>query len=146
MKRVLLGGLLALGVVGSACACSCRVANLSQFVAEADDIYFAQLQEAKLVAGDYPDRWPRIEGKFKVGQILKGVPQPDTVTLATGTGGGDCGMSMLVPSTYVIFKRRQEGSIDACSGSSAVGAFQVDEITQKIRALASKKPVPARTK
>src|SRR5690349_10845561 len=94
--------LLAVLAGADAAACSCSLRTLNEFVDEADSIYVAKLQEAKLVEGDFGRRGPKIEGRFLVRSVLKGPYQGKSVTLVTGTGGGDCGVPMMVSARYLI--------------------------------------------
>lgn len=100
----------------------------------ADTIYMATLVEAKLIPGDYPDHWPSLEGKCKVGKILKGTVDETIATLSTGTGGGDCSVTMRVPATCIIFKNKRSLHIDICIGTSAMESFQEDEVAGKVAA------------
>lgn len=133
MKNLLLTFFLAAFFLSNASACSCRLASLDEFVERADEIYFATLQEAKVIPGEYPEKWPFIEGDFKIRKLLKGTLQAENVTLTTGLGHGDCGISMFVSATYIIFKGVKEKGIDACRGSSVIEDFQEDEIMRKIQ-------------
>ena len=59
--------------------------------------------------------------------------------LKTGLGRGDCGVSMSVSEMYIIFKAKDQDSIDVCGGSSLIYEFQEDELVTKIKAELSKK-------
>lgn len=114
-------------------ACSCHFTPLAQRVNEADEIFFATLQGAKVIPGDYPEKWPYIEGTFQTKKILKGTTQANDVVLSTGLGRGDCGTMMVVSAKYIIFKSKDQNTIDACSGSSVIEDFQEEEIMSKIQ-------------
>ena len=114
-------------------ACSCQFTPLTQRVNEADQIFFATLQSAKVIPGEYPEKWPYIEGTFQTKKILKGTTQANDVVLSTGLGQGDCGTMMVVSAKYIIFKKKDRNSIDACSGSSVIEDFQEEEIMSKIQ-------------
>ena len=104
MTKMLFAVLLAALSISDAAACSCRLASLEEYVSQADQIFIATLQSAKVLPGDYPEKWPSIEGSFLVKRPLKGtVPQPDVV-LTTGLGRGDCGIFMTVSRKYIIFQ------------------------------------------
>lgn len=145
MKKML--ALLLLGLLQSAAsACSCAFSTVDDYVHNADTIYMATLVEARLVPGDYPDTWPSLEGKFKVGKILKGKADGSIVTLSTGTGHGDCGVAMVVPAAYIIFKNKESQGIDICSGTSTMESFQVDEVANKITAAVKRAALKNRPK
>ncbi len=139
MKNLLLSFFLTALFSSNASACKCRLASINEFVGNADEIYFATLQVAKVVQGIYPEKWPFIEGNFKIRKLLKGSLQEENVTLTTGLGGGDCGISMFVSATYVIFKNAKNNAIGACGGSSIIESFQEDEIEQKIKKILNAK-------
>jgi len=123
----------------NASACSCKFGALPEYVESADEIFVATLLNAKLVQGDYPEKWPYIEGTFQTKKSLKGVTQSKEVVLKTGLGGGDCGVSMSVSQTYIIFKGKDRDGIDICSGSGLIYGFQEDELVTKVKAELSKK-------
>lgn len=139
MKNLLFTFLLTALFSSNASACSCRLSSLDDLVGKTDEIYFATLQEARVVPGMYPEKWPFIEGKFKIRKLLKGHLEAENVTLTTGLGGGDCGISMFVSATYIIFKDAKSNGIGACGGSSAIESFQEDEIEQKIKKILNAK-------
>jgi hypothetical protein len=139
MKKIFFAlGLAALSV-SNASACSCGFASLDQQVNAADHIFIATLQSAKLVPGDYPEKWPSIEGSFLVKRSLKGNVAQSEVVLRTGLGRGDCGVFMTVSMKYVIFKQKNDTGIGGCSGTSAIEDFQEDEIAGKIQAILSQR-------
>lgn len=85
--------------------------------------------------GDYPQKWPFIEGSFHIRRSLKGAAQAGDIVLTTGLGRGDCGVSMQVSAKYIIFKGKSGTGIDACSGSRVIEDFQEDEIVAKIQSI-----------
>lgn len=95
--------------------------TLSEHAKRADTIYFATLQEAKVVERNNKN-WPAIEGKFRVTQTMKGIPHTGTIVLSTPESTPACGIDMLVSARYVIFKKRGDNSILACDGSGVLGA------------------------
>jgi hypothetical protein len=135
MKHVLLAVVMGALSMSNASACSCALPSLDRFVNDADQIFIATLQEARVMPGDYPERWPSITGTFHIGKSLKGTPQAGDVRLSTGLGRGDCGVSMFVSAKYVVFKQKGGAGIDACSGSSVIEDFQEDEVVKKIQAI-----------
>ncbi|WP_156409928.1 hypothetical protein [Duganella sp. Root198D2] len=139
MKKFLFACVMLSLLYSSAHACSCQFTPLAQRVDEADEIFFATLQNAKVIPGDYPEKWPYIEGTFQAKKILKGTIQANDVVLSTGLGRGDCGTMMVVSAKYIIFKSKGRDSIDACSGSSVIEDFQEEEIMSKIRLLVSQR-------
>lgn len=125
--------------VSNATACSCQFGALPQYVENADEIFVGTLLNPKLILGEYPEKWPYIEGTFQTKKSLKGVTQAKDVVLKTGLGRGDCGVSMSVSEMYIIFKAKDQDSIDVCGGSSLIYEFQEDELVTKIKAELSKK-------
>ncbi|MYM94105.1 hypothetical protein [Duganella vulcania] len=101
--------------------------------------FSATLQSAKVLPGDYPEKWPYIEGTFQTKKILKGTAQTNDIVLSTGIGRGDCGTMMVVSAKYIIFKNKDRDSIDACSGSSVIEDFQEEEILSKIQVILNQK-------
>ena len=135
MKKILFGVVLAAFSISSASACSCRFVSLDEYVDEADQIFIATLQSAKMLPGDYPTKWPSIEGSFHVKRTLKGEMPASDVVFTTGLGRSDCGVFMTVSMKYIIFKKKQDTGIGGCSGTSAMEDFQEDEIAHKIQAI-----------
>ena len=133
MIKILLASFLTILFSFNASACSCSLFSIDERVKNADQIYFATLLGAKVVPGDYPAKWPHIEGNFQVRKLLKGKVESENVTLTTGMGNGDCGVSMFVAETYIIFKESGRDGIGICGGSGPIYTFQEDEIEQKIR-------------
>lgn len=115
-------------------ACSCQFTPLAQRVNEADEIFFATLQRAEIKPGDYPEKWPSIEGRFQSRDVLKGAVSTKEIVLSTGMGNSGCNVPMFVSAKYIVFKSKNQQSIDACSGSSVIEDFQEDEIAAKIKA------------
>lgn len=94
--------------------------SLNDHARRADAIYFATLNEAKIVEGN-DKHGSRIEGKFRVTQTLKGSPQTGTIVLSTSVSNPECGVDMLVAARFVIFKKQGDDSIHACDGSKLLG-------------------------
>ncbi|WP_373987899.1 hypothetical protein [Duganella sp. BuS-21] len=117
----------------SARACSCQFTPLAQRISEADEIFFATLQRAEIKPGDYPEKWSYIEGTFQSRSVLKGTVSTKEVVLSTGTGNSGCNVPMFVSAKYIVFKTKDQQSIETCSGSSVIEDFQEDEIAAKIR-------------
>lgn len=105
-----------------ASACSCAPITLQKSAKNADSIFFATLEEAKLVSGAGKD-WYSIEGKFLVYKTLKGSPPAGPIFLRTPPDGSSCGINMIVAAKYVIFKRRDSDGLIACDGSGVLGHF-----------------------
>lgn len=122
-----------------AVACSCPIKSFEEFVSDADAVYFATLEEAKVIRNAPNRKWPFIEGRFAIRRTFKGSVPSKEVTLQTGLGGGDCGVPMAVSQTYVIFKKADIDGIHDCDGSHGIYGFQEDEIAEKIRAAMRKK-------
>ncbi len=133
MKNFIFAVAILLIMNSTAYACSCQFTPLAERVNEADEIFFATLQSAKAIQGDYPEKWPYIEGIFQPKKILKGMTHADDVVLRTGLGRGDCGTMMVVSAKYIIFKSKDYDGISACNGSSVIEDFQEEEIMSKIQ-------------
>lgn len=118
----------------SAWACSCQFDSLDKRVQEADEIFIATLQRAEVRPGDYPEKWPFIEGNFQSRNVLKGTVSTKEVVLSTGVGTSGCNVPMFVSAKYIVFKAKGQQSIDACGGSNVIEDFQEDEIVAKIKA------------
>lgn len=126
-----------------ASACSCAPITLQKSAMNADSIFFATLEEAKLVQGASKD-WYSIKGKFLVYKSLKGSPPAGPMILSTPRDGSSCGVEMIVAAKYVIFKRNDSDGIIACDGSGVVGHFgpvsrwDEDEVTAELQKAAQK--------
>ncbi len=138
MKNAFLGFLLSVLFAPSAWACSCMLKTDEQFARESDNIYFATLQEAKLIEGD-GERWPYIEGRFQVRRTLKGKTPSAHIALATNADGGACGETMVVAATYVLFLRDGATGLSACDGARVIGSVEEDELAAKVEATRAKR-------
>lgn len=127
-------------------ACSFPVTSLEYQVENADEIFIANLIEAKVAPIDDSHKWPSIEGRFQVKKILKGGEQPKEIILTTGFGRSDCGVGMMVSWNYVIFKRRKETGIGYASGTHIIEDFQVEELAKKIQSIAQSRTSNLRQK
>lgn len=134
MKSLFLAIALSGLFCGEAAACSCAVTSFDGYVKNADSVYFATLEEAKVVRNAPDAKWPFIQGRFQVKRTLKGVPRTGEMMLRTGLGGGDCGVPMFVSATYIIFRNADFDGIGDCDGSHAIYGFEEDEIAAKVRA------------
>jgi hypothetical protein len=135
MKNIYFVLALAVLSISRASACSCALTTLKEYVDGADQIFVATLQEAKVRPGDFPEKWPYIEGVFRIKKSVKGEVSAGDVTLSTGLGRGDCGVSMHVSAKYIIFKSKEYSAIGSCSGSSVIEDFQEDEVVAKIQTI-----------
>ena len=124
----------------SVSACSFPVTSLEHQVGNADDIFIANLIEAKVVPIDERHKWKSIEGRFQVRKILKGGEQPKEIILTTGFGRSDCGVGMMVSWNYVIFKGRKDTGIGVASGTHIIEDFQAEELAEKILSIAHHRP------
>jgi hypothetical protein len=140
LKNLFLAIALSGLVCGEAAACSCAVTSFEGYVKNADSVYFATLEEAKVVRDDPDAKWPFIQGRFNVKRTFKGVPRTGEMMLRTGLGGGDCGVPMFVSQTYIIFKNGDIDGIADCDGSHAIYGFEEDEIAAKVRAALNRRP------
>lgn len=117
---------------------SCPVKSFDEFVKDADEIYFATLEEARVIRANPNRKWPFIQGRFEVRRTLKGVPRAGEMILQTGLGGGDCGVPMSVAQTYIIFKKAGIDGIHDCGGSHGISGFQENDVAAKVKAAMSK--------
>lgn len=138
MKNALLGILLSVLFAPGAWACSCMPKTDEQFARDSDNIYFATLQEAKLIAGD-GERWPYIEGRFQVQRTLKGKALSTPITLTTNADGASCGQTMVVAATYVLFLRNGATGLASCDGARVIERFQENEFAAKVKATLAKR-------
>jgi hypothetical protein len=124
----------------SVSACSFPVRSLEHQIENADDIFIANLIEARVMPIDDDHKWPSIEGRFLIKKILKGGVQPKEVTLTTGLGRSDCGVGMMASWNYVIFKGRKDIGIGVESGTHIIEDFQVEELAKKIQLIVRHRP------
>jgi hypothetical protein len=122
-----------------AVACSCPVKSFNEYVKDADEIYFATLEEAKVIRVDPSRKWPFIQGRFEVRRTFKGASRTGEMMLQTGMGGGDCGVPMSVSQTYIIFKKAGIDGIHDCDGSHGIYRVQEEEVAAKVKAAMSKR-------
>ncbi|MGW8394177.1 hypothetical protein [Pseudoduganella sp. HUAS MS19] len=141
MKKVIFAFAALVLLNADARACSCQFTPLAQRVNEADEIFIATLQRAEIKPGDYPEKWSYIEGTFQRRSVLKGAASTKEIVLSTGTGNSGCNVPMFVSAKYIIFKTKDQQSIETCSGSSVIEDFQEDEIAAKIKAELKRKSV-----
>lgn len=140
MKNYLLAVLFMLATL-NASACKVPVFSLEQQVEKAEEIFIANLREAKVMPVDNHHKWPWIQGRFEVKKIIKGGVQSKEITLTTGLGRSDCGIGMTVSWNYIIFKGRKDAGIGDPSGTHVIEDFQVDELTEKIQSIMRKQKV-----
>lgn len=134
MKNCLLAVLLMLATL-NASACKVPVFSLEQQVEKAEEIFIANLREAKVMPVDDHHKWPWIEGRFEVKRLIKGGAQSKEITLTTGLGRSDCGIGMMVSWNYIIFKGRNDTGIGDPSGTRVIEDFQVDELAGRIQSI-----------
>ncbi|WP_019919652.1 hypothetical protein SR858_14170 [Duganella zoogloeoides] len=134
MKNYLLAVLFMLATL-NASACKVPVFSLEQQVEKAEEIFIANLREAKVMPVDNHRKWPWIQGRFEVKKIIKGGVQSKEITLTTGLGRSDCGIGMTVSWNYIIFKGRKDTGIGDPSGTHVIEDFQMDELTEKIQSI-----------
>jgi hypothetical protein len=133
MKKLLSVLFVSALVTTDAAACSCGLRTLDDFVDNADSIFIATLQQAKLSVGEYGKKWPIIDGVFKIRKTLKGAALDTTMSLSTPASDSSCGISMVVSASYLIFKTKGQTGVSACDGSTVFDDFQEDDIESKIR-------------
>lgn len=139
MKKCLVFLLLLGCVCDAAWACTCRVKSFDEMVTDADAIYFATLEDARIARDDSGRKQPFIHGRFDVRRTLKGASRSGGMMLQTGLGGGDCGVPMFVARTYIIFKAADSDGIHGCGGSHAIENFEEDSVAAKVKAAMRKK-------
>ncbi len=143
MKSLIPALVLGCILLPDASACSCAPITLQNSAKNADLVFFATLQEAKVVPGDSKN-WTSIEGRFLVYKTLKGSPPVAPLMLRTPRDGSSCGVDMMVAARYVIFKKRDSDEIIACDGSGVLGHFgpvsqwDEDEVTAEVQKAAQK--------
>ena len=124
-------------------ACSCPAFDLRQAVTDSDFVFFAQMTSAKVIPTT-KDYWGHVEGTVKIEKILKGKFDTKTMHVATGLGGGDCGIPFSVPATYVIFLRKGSNFIGSCSGSKPLNQFSefyyAEDLSREIETILGNKP------
>lgn len=134
MKNCLLAALL-MSVTLNASACKVPVFSLEQQVEKAEEIFIANLREAKVLPADNHHKWPLIQARFEVKKIIKGGIQSKEIMLTTGLGRSDCGIGMMVSWNYIIFKGRNDTGIRDPSGTHVIEDFQVDELAERIQSI-----------
>lgn len=122
MRRSIPALALSYLMVPSVSARSCAQMTLQNAANNADSVFFATLQEAKVVPGDSQDL-TTIEGRFLVYKTLKGSAPAQPLLLRTPREDSSCGVEMMVAKRYVIFKRRDTDGIITCDGSGVLGHF-----------------------
>jgi hypothetical protein len=134
MKKIILALTMLFLLNVDARACSCQFTPLAERVSEADEIFFATLLRAEIKPGDYPEKSSYLEGTFQSRIVLKGAVSTKEIVLSTGTGNSGCNVPMFVSARYIVFKMKNQQSIETCMGSSVIEDFQQDEIEAKIKA------------
>jgi len=129
-----------------ASACSFPSVSLDRHVEHAEQVFIATLLEAKVVPRDGAHKWPGIQGRFHVTKRLKGGPETEDVTLMTGMGRGDCGISMLVSAKYLIIKKISDTGIGEETGTRIIEDFQEDEFASRIFAIVKRKSIEPKQK
>ena len=103
--------LLACAPINAALACSCQIPTLENEFLQSEQVFKAQLTQATKKKKDFP----YIEGIFILEASYKG-SAPETITLTTGIGGGDCGMPFTLGKSYFIFKSGNN-AVSNCSNT-----------------------------
>lgn len=134
MKNGLFAVLLMIATF-NASACRVPVFSLEQQVEKAEEIFIANLREAKVMPIDDHHKMPWIEGRFEIRKVIKGGPQSKEITLTSGLGRSDCGIGMMVSWNYIIFKGRNDTGIGDPSGTHVIEDFQFDELAEKIQSI-----------
>lgn len=106
--------------------CSCPPIDLKESVNSSDFVYFAQVISAKIVPAK-KNEYEHVEATLKIGNVLKGIFDSTTINIKTGMGGGDCGLPLVVPVTYVIFSMKGSDYVGSCSGSRPLNYFATFE-------------------
>ena len=102
--------------LSSAVACSCIFLTLHEQFHNAQHVFIGRITgvQATEHRADHP-QWRGMLGTFQVLHNFKG--HPETLKyIETGLGPSDCGISLAVGRTYLLFADKM-GSVDICSGS-----------------------------
>lgn len=120
MRKLVLAGIVGLGILGShpssACTCVPDDTRGAELVAKHDAVFIGEVVVMRLIehAGPRTERgfavWHEQEIKFRVWKAWKGVSD-SFVTLRTGSGGGDCGFGFRPGYAYVVFASVEAGEL-----------------------------------
>ena len=127
-----------LGIASQVQACSCVRKNGTPeyYYSRATQVFVARVVATREIAqrGDQSKR-AGVAATFTLGEVLKGNPR-HLRTIESGYGNGDCGVPLLVGSTYVFFTG-PDREVNICNGTHAhvAGYAPHDELLQKLRAL-----------
>jgi hypothetical protein len=120
-----------------AAACDCLITDLNKQVERAKVVFIGQVTGIEaaswprfLPAGHTMPFQPPLQWKygirqisFKVAKAIKGTAE-QTISLWTGSGGGDCGIDFKPERTYLVLARYDSGRTliaDVCGGTVWVG-------------------------
>ena len=147
MRRwlTILGALTLLPPV-SALGCSCVNLTPEQRFVEAHAVFLARITsayEVKKGASGGANHRDRVRAKFELKETFKGSPSKLRY-VETGYGGPDCGVELLVGSTY-LFYTNSVGETSRCNGSSFANLSNEDDrrFLQKLRSLSKSPPNPS---
>lgn len=107
--------LLTLAETASACSCITRT-TLRQHYAAAEHVLVGRV----LATNEVKSRlnapgWGGVVAKIELIEVIKSHPRRPT-QVVTGQGSGDCGVPMIVGTSYVFFID-PNGEVDICSGT-----------------------------
>ena len=117
-------------------ACSCLYQPLEKNVENSKNIYLGVLISSRIVIPESKDKWPYIEGTFKVETEIKG-NLSKIEKIHTMFGGGDCGIPMTTGRAYVIFSEGEDSLIGSCGGSGEVQRYEEKEVVEKLKSIVS---------
>jgi hypothetical protein len=128
----------------SSFACSCLSFNLERAVNESESVYFAQAVSARIVLEKNSNGRAHIEAIMKIDEVLKGQVVSGTTKITTGLGGGDCGVPISIPTTYIVFTSKSSNSVSICNGTKPVNHIvhfeDYNELSESIKKIINTKP------
>ena len=105
---------------GTASACSCLPVNTPEMVEQAHTVFVGEEIARSEHRGD--DGWASVAVTFQVAEAYKG-RVADQMTVVTGMGGGDCGVSQTSGLVGITIQNAGEPSIDICGSVHEAGAI-----------------------
>lgn len=129
---------LVFALTGQAHACSCGKRTLEQQFSEAGNVFVgrvASTSEISSRASD-PDRGG-VAATFTLVKDLKGNTTP-SLKVQSGYGSGDCGIPLLVGTSYLFFVSK-DAEINICSGTQVFvpGYEPHDRLLKRLERLTS---------
>ncbi len=129
MKKIFLTCLLISSV--PTFACSCYEMTLEKHFESVKNVYYGQLISAQYEAPNKENDWPSVSGIIDIKDVLKG-EKLEQISIKTGLGGGDCGISLTVGKYYSLFVNRSDEYISICDASKQMDTIEYEDLKQKI--------------